>query len=61
MRNLAVLNYQIGGGVDRDGGDVVEDHGFKPRDPEDPTWLKIMMWVMLAAAVASVPLILFYR
>lgn len=60
MMFLSELRDEIGRPAmpDRDGMDLLNDRGFKPRPPADPPWL---IWVMVLACilvVLSLPLII---
>lgn len=62
IRTLTVLDRQIGHATDapsRDGG--YGDVGYRPRPPEDPRWLKILMWAALLLAFLSIPVIIYWN
>lgn len=46
------------GPLSRDGGDMVQDLGYKPRPPGDPMWLKIATWILFVVAIAGIPTVL---
>lgn len=47
------------GPLSRDGGDMVQELGYKPRPPRDPRWLTILTWVALTVTVIAAYLIIF--
>lgn len=64
MRYLIQLDYerQLPSNPDhsrRDGGPG-QELGYKPRDPEDPMWLKVATWILLVITIAGIPAVLYF-